>query len=262
MKRFGLLFLVLFCGFGSVYFVELAQAGYWGAWFGVAVCISFGLGLIYYLLAGFAVVSVIVRTLLTVVPVGALAAAIILIIMSLLTVDINLQRALIAATVVASGWVVTFVTGEWRALNQEQERRRDIIQAAIVEVELIADHGRLADWNASMTKIKDSFFADRRYQVFIYYGHQFVTLRRLVEQVEILQKHQIRPVMDLFQILDRLERMEARISDAAYATLPWERREAGVLRFLELQSKVPDLADNAVEALKNGPFFGVLPKSR
>ncbi len=261
MNRPASLFLVIGSICAALFFGDLAREGLWYGWVGGGVSLIAGTGLLYYLMAGFAVLSVMGRTLLALLPIALLAGTIIATILSLTDLSASVQRALIAATVVAAGWVVTFVTREWRAVSAERERRRDIIQATIVEVELISDHGQLADWEASIQAIKDAFYANRGYRVFIYYGHQFGTLRRLVSQIEILQKHQIRPVMDLFQILDRLERMEARISEPAYAELPWDRREAGVVRFLRLQSQVPELAQEAVKSLKDGPFFGWLPRA-
>lgn len=216
----------------------------------------------YYLLSGMSVLAVFVRAILALVPIGGAAALILLQFVNSDWLDDGETRALIAATVVAAGWIVAFVTGEWRQANAEQERRRDMIRAAITEIELIASFGQRADWDDLITRTEKNFHLDRRYSVFIFYGHQFSTLKRLVEQVEILAKHQIRPTMDFFQLLDRLERMESKMSSDAFRDLPWERRQEAVIRYLRMQSEVPNVALQATKALKDRPFHGILRRMK
>ncbi len=227
----------------------------WMLW---AVPVLMGLAWLYFYLAGVSVLAVFLRAFLALFPVGFVAAGLIFLVTQIEGLADAEVRAIIAATVVAAGWVVGFVTTEWRAATQEQERRRDIVKAALTEIELIVTHGDSANWADVIQETQDSFFKDRRYHVFVYYGHQFGTLRRLVGQIEILREDQIRPVMDFFQLLDRLERMELRMATAEYAALPSERREAGVVRYLNMQSAVPKVGRKAADALKAQTFQGWL----
>lgn len=217
-----------------------------------------GFGALYYLLSGLAVAAVFVRAALAFVPIAGVAGGLIYWLVKVEWLEQEEERALIAATVVAAGWVVAFVTGELRQVNQEQERRRDIIRAALAEIDLIVDWAAPIDWTRAIEDMKDNFFKNRSYQVFVFYGHQFGTLQRLTSQIEILSKPQIMPVTEFFQLLDRMERMEARMGEDAFANLHWERRQQAVIRYLELQAKVSGAGRIAADALRNRPFHGLL----
>lgn len=227
---------------------------------GQGAAVAATVGGAYCLLLGFSTAAIFARAALALVPIGGLAVALILSLDQIDGLGGVDRRALIAAIVVAAGWVVGFVTAEMRRVGQEQERRRDLIRAVISEVELIASHGRKNDWQASIGAVEAEFQKDRRYQAFIFYGHNFATLRRLVDQIEVLRWRQIRSVMDLYQLLDRLDRMEDRIASDAFRALPWDRRQAGLVRFLTLQSQVPSIADDALMSLRDGPFNGLMGK--
>lgn len=214
--------------------------------------------LIYYAFAGVSVLAIFLRALLAFMPVAGLAGGLIFWLIQADILEDAEERALIAAIVVAAGWVVAFVTGEMRQVNQEQERRRDMIRAALEEIDLILEWAKPVEWDKAQTQMRQNFFNDRRYAVFVAYGHQFGTLKRLTDQIEILSQHQIQDVMGFFQLLDRLERMEARMSEATFQNLPWQRRETAVLRYLELQSQVYDTGLKAYNSLNDSPFQGLV----
>ncbi len=225
----------------------------WASW---AILILLGLAWLYYGLAGVSVLAVFLRAILALLPIGLVAAGLIFLVTQIDGLGDTETRAIIAAIVVAAGWVVGFVTTEWRTATQEQERRRDMVKAALTEVELIVSHGERADWDAVIRETKEAFYKDKRYQAFVYYGHQFGTLRRLVEQIEILHETQIRAVMDFFQLLDRLDRMEERMATQEFAKLTSERREAGLIRYLKMQRAVPKVGRKAADALRAQTFQG------
>ena len=230
--------------------------GQWG--FGGLAAVSAGLAifLLYYLLFGFKLASVLVRTGMALVPVGGLSFALIYGVLQIPGLDPDVTRALIAAVIVAAGWVVGYLTSEWRRVGNEQERRRDLIRAAISELELIIKHMKTADWDQAITDAEVNFAKSARYDVFVFYGHEYSTLKRLVDQVEVLSWAQIEPVMDLYQVLDRLDRMEAKMELESFRALPKQRREAALVRYLKLNALVLDLAQAAVDALRDGPFRG------
>lgn len=226
---------------------------------GLAVlCWVTALGWLYYLLAGVGVLAVFLRAMLALLPVASFGFGLIYLVLKYAGLDAGEEKAVIAAIVVATGWVVGFVTAELRAANQEQERRRDMIRAALTEVELIVELSRSVNWDTRIELVKDQFFKDSRYQVVVMYGHQFETLRRLTGQIEILSKHQIRPVMDFFQLLDRLERIEDKISSETFHALPPQRREVQIIRYHRMQAALAEVGDKAANALKDRPFHGWL----
>ncbi|KIC43277.1 hypothetical protein RA27_08330 [Ruegeria sp. ANG-R] len=214
------------------------------------------LGCVYYLLAGMSLVTIFLRALLALLPVAALAALIVAQITESTLFDDGETRALIAAVAVAAGWVVTFVTAEMRQTNQEQERRRDMIRAVLAEIDLIVDWSRPINWDEAEQDMRQNFHNDPRYSVFVAYGHQFGALKRLTGQIEILRDDQIMPVTDFFQLLDRLETMETRMSEERFSALNWERRQATIIRYLKLQEKVAPTGKKAADVLRKAPFRG------
>lgn len=169
-------------------------------------------------------------------------------------------RAIIAGAVVAAGWVAAFITGEMRRVDQEIERRGDIIRAVMSEIDLIVEFSRKADWAQSKEEAEANFFKDQRFVPFVIYKHQYGTLRRLVDQIEILEKNQIRPVLDAFQLLDRLDQIQERMQSETFAKLEWERRRSIFLRYLTLNEELTDVGSKALNALEDKPFHGVLRK--
>lgn len=243
--------------------VCLVGGALWGVsagapiWLPALLCMG-ALGCFYFALAGMAIVAIFLRAALALLPIGILAGAIIYGIVQADILGDAETRAVVAAVVVAAGWVVAFVTGELRQTNLEQERRRDVVRAALVEVQQIIAATSPTDWDKVEEHTKREFFNDRRYEVFVMYSQQFKVLTRLVDQIEILRKGQIERVMALFQLLDRLSEMETRFDMDAFKALPWERRQDAVLRYIKLQRQVPAAAVKAEDALKDAPFWGWL----
>jgi hypothetical protein len=250
-------------GIVALILVSVAVIQFWpegSPWrFGLAgLCGLLALGWTYYLMTGLSVLAVFMRAFLATLPVGFVAVGVIWGVLQIEGTDQDVIRAIIAAVVVAAGWVVGFVSTEWRRVGQDQEKRRDMVKAALTEIELIVHHVQKQDWDALIEETRAAFFNDSRYHVFIYYGHQFGTTRRLIEQIEILDAGQIRSVMDFFQLLDRLERMEARIASDEFIKLPVARREAGIVRYLKMQRAIPKVGERAADALRIERFQGWL----
>ena len=174
-------------------------------------------------------------------------------------VEINLtnfrvQQALVAGLVVASGWLITFLLREMSVLLDTNERRRDMIRAVRAEVELIKHFAEKVNWEEAMDAIRAAYAADPDYPPFVAYGRQFAVLRRLVDEIEILDtEDQIRAVIDMFQLLDRLEQLEGRFSEVRFASLSQERRCEAVIRYHKMQQVLPSVADRVLLLLpRNG----------
>lgn len=261
MRHWALLLLIFAFSAGGIG-VLIEGAG--AQWSVVLSGVSFAIALLfaYYLLLGLSMAAVLLRALFSLVPIGLLAGGVIFLVLQSDAFAERETQALIAAIVVAAGWVVTYLTGEWRRVGAEQERRRDLIEATITELELISVFGRTADWDQVIADTRKAFRMNARYDVFVFYGNQFDTLKRLVSQIEVLEWRQISPVLQVYQALDRLERMEERMHTEGFKNLPKQRREDGAIRYLKVSADIPNSAENAVKALKDGPFQGLLKRLR
>lgn len=215
----------------------------------------------YYLLDGLEPLLTLIRAVLVLLPIGGLAT---LLIGALVASEVfpssehRTLQALIAGIVVAAGWVTTFVTGEWRRMTMERERRGDMIVATRDEIALIKKFNERADWPGIRQEISDQYRKDSRYQAFIAYGPEYSTLKRLVEQVEILRQDQIEAVKSLYQLLDRIDQTHAAIHSDDFKTLPADRREKTVMRYLSLYESVSVTAEKALSVLSDEPYPGLL----
>lgn len=212
--------------------------------------------IVYFLLFGTELAKVFIRAIAVFVPIAALTGFLITRLPNIGALSELSTDALTAGIIVAAGWVVTFVTGEWRRVSAEQDRRRDIIRACMSELELIIEHNEKPDWRARIQTLKNQYRVTKGYRAFIYYGHNYETLKRLALEIEILRWEQIPDVMNVIQLLDRLDRMQIRICSDEFAALPAKRQSDAVERYLRLHSELTQEAQKALKALKNGPYRG------
>jgi hypothetical protein len=179
--------------------------------------------------------------------------AALVIFLSLIKVDlanVRVQQALVAGIVVSSGWLMTFLLREASVLLDRRERRRDMIRAVRAEVELIKYFAEKMDWDEAMRDIRAAYDEDPDYKPLIAYGRQFAVMRRLVAEIEILDTEpQIRAVIDMYQLLDRLEQLEQRISDAEFSQISTDRRVEAVIRYLKMQQALPEVANRVLSQL-------------
>jgi hypothetical protein len=213
---------------------------------------------VYYAVSGPSVVMIFLRAVFALVPVGTVTGFLVLLVLQWDWLTDSSRRALASAVVVAGGWVVAFIIGEWRRVTAERERRSDLAIAAIAEISIIERQAKAVDWNDVIDRVTREFKKRARYRAFITYGHEYSTLSRVMEQVEILEEHQIEAVVWLFQLLSRIDRMEEHIMGETFHSLPMVRRKEGLVRFLKLHAAVGDAAESANTALKNGRFQGYL----
>ena len=170
----------------------------------------------------------------------------------------KLTPALLAGIAVSLGWIAGPLTQELRRSDEQEERRRDMIEACANEVWLIAKFAANLNIEVVIQQMQRSFARDNSYRVFVLYQREFGTLRRLVEQIEILRKDQIDPVMSFFQLMSRLDQIEGKLNSEQFCTLPRPRRENAVVMYYRILETVPADSLRVLEALDRPEYAAKL----
>ncbi|MEO0358097.1 MAG: hypothetical protein AAF386_07340 [Pseudomonadota bacterium] len=211
----------------------------------------------YFILAGSHIVLVFVRAGMALVPIAGATGLLVQRLLDI-KVDDGIKRALIAAVIVAAGWIVGFVTRELQRTSERNERQADLIRALSNEIEVIVALNARVDWEERVEGLAQEFQKDMRYQTFILYDHQATILNRVVAQVEVLTDSQIPPVMAFFQLVDRLQQLADRMRTDDFKSLPGDRRRDIAILYHRLQAKLVTQGNDTLTALKIKPHLGLL----
>ena len=200
--------------------------------------------------AGSRVLALARMVLLVLIPLVGIGILLIITVVSFVPVaegTTNFIPALIAGIAVSLGWIAGPIAQELRRSDEREERRRDMVEASAQEIWLIAKFAANLDTDAAIQAIKKALARDNRYEVMVLYRREYRVLSRLVDQIEILRKEQIDPVMSLFQLLTRLDQIEDQMGSEAFKKLPRPRREAAVERYYRMMATLPK---DSVETLR------------
>src|SRR5690606_38142922 len=150
--------------------------------------------ILYGMVSGLAVLFVVWRAALALIPVGALAGGVIYLVWGHLGDDDELLKALIAGIVVAGGWVAGFVTQELRRADGRDERCDDLMAALEVEIGFVVKKSRAANWAKEQERLAEEFRRDSDYVPYIHLRLPTEALDRIMANVEILPKSHIESV--------------------------------------------------------------------
>lgn len=172
----------------------------------------------------------------------------------------RISPALLAGIAVSLGWIAGPLTQELRRSDEREERRRDMIEASANEIWLIAKFAANLNVETVLEEFRRSFARDNSYKVFVLFRREFSTLKRLVEQIEILRKDQIDPVMSFFQLIARLDQIEERMNSDEFHKLPRPRREAAVRLYYRIFATIPAESLIILKALDRPEYASKLEK--
>lgn len=225
-------------------------------WGGLAVALLTATGCVYYLFEGGATLRVITRAVVALLPVALGVFLLTLVIHR--GDDPPESRIMIAAVVVAGGWVVGLITQELRRVDEREEKRRDLIKALKAEINLIADINRKVDWKDAEEKARRDFASDANFVPFLVFLHDTDILRRVVDEIDLLDGDQIQDVYDFFHLMDKIRQVAVRLESDAYRDMNVERRLDVFLRLLRLHDVIVETGEKALEALNNDRFRGLV----
>ncbi|MBE9637829.1 hypothetical protein [Salipiger mangrovisoli] len=166
----------------------------------------------------------------------------------------KITPAIIAGIAVSLGWIAGPLAQELRRNDEREERRRDMIEASANEIWLIAKFASNLDCKAAIQEISEAFEKDESYEVFVFFRRDYGTLKRLIEQIEILQKQQIGPMLGLYQRLNQLDQMEENMASDRFRLLSRVRREKAVKVYYRVLDGIPEEAVVALHALDRGEY--------
>lgn len=223
---------------------------------GLGATLSAATACLFYWLAGGGTLFVISRAIIALLPVGLIAFFLTSIISR--GEDPTENRIMIAAVVVSGGWVVGLITQELRRFDERDEKRRDLIKALTAEIQAIIDLNRKFDWQDAVTKAKHDFAEDQDFLPFLVYLHETDVLRRVVNEIDLLHRDQIREVYAFFHLMDKIRQIAVRLDGETYRLLAAERRLDVYTRLLKMHGAVVETGETALEALKKQRFSGVI----
>jgi hypothetical protein len=216
----------------------------------------------YVLVAGLPVGFVIWRAMLALIPVGALAGVLIVLVKRAGATEGDLGKALVAAIVVGAGWVAGFVTQELRRTDERDELREDLVTALEVEIAFMVKRGRKVDWTVEIARARENFRTDPAYQPYVHLRLQAVALTRILERIELLSRAQIESVTAYSHLIDEVRQLTDRIETRPYARLDAARREKVFVFWLDLQSRIAAAGEGALNDLRVKPYRGLIRRPR
>lgn len=252
MRRDGYIILAILIGLVGLMVATDPGGGPALRWSGGAVAAA-TFALTVYLIAIPEVLRTILRrAMLVLLPVFVAVATIIVVLVRLEGLEDGARNAIIAGTIVMSGWVVTFLTHELRLATERERRRADLIEALSAEAKKIRKDAGKLDAEAAIGTIRTNFESDPNYQPFVFYGHNFETFKKVMSEIEVLPFDQIETVVNFYQLMDRLERMETVLGSEAFSKLPSMRKEDGLVRFMRLHGQVASEAEKVISLSASG----------
>ncbi|MEM9394180.1 MAG: hypothetical protein AAGA38_10000 [Pseudomonadota bacterium] len=225
-------------------------------WGGAGLALLVVMGCLYYWLSGAGTVFVISRAFIALLPVVFVAFFLTLFIAQ--GPDPTENRIMIAAVVVAGGWVVGFITQELRRLDEREERRRDLTKALIAEVQAIVELNSAYDWENAIADAEINFTRDQDYVPFLVFLHETEVLRRVVNEVELLRRDQIRDVYAFFHLMDKIRQIAVRLDTATYGKLATVRRKDIFIRLLKMHGNIVETGEKALLSLQRDAFNGLV----
>lgn len=219
---------------------------------------------IYVWIAGPIVAFVLWRAFLALVPVGAVATGFIYALLSIDSFDLDdrILAGLIAAIVVAAGWIVGFVTQELRRNDERDELRGDLVEALEVEIAFMIARGDKVDWSHEVQRAKAAFFKDSRYVPYVHLRLPAEALGKIQENIELLHKDQIEAVSAYAHLVNETRQLTTRISDPSYASLDPKRREQVFVFWLGLQERLSAAGSDALDALATKAPRGLIRRPK
>jgi len=172
--------------------------------------------------------------------------------------DTTIRQALIAATIIAAGWLVTFLIQEYRRESEDAERRDDVRRAIRTEIELHYIDVHDTDWKALRQRLEQEFFKDARYVPFAPRRNRDRFLAAALDRVELLSEDQIVHVMRYYELAERLELMNEDIRSQTFKNLQTSRRKSFATRFLTLEETCMTYALKAIKSLSHPTYYEAL----
>jgi hypothetical protein len=169
--------------------------------------------------------------------------------------DVKIRQALIAAIVVAAGWLVTFLVQEYRLESERERKRMDVQKAVRTEIELHYLDVYDTDWGQLCLRMEAEFFKDSRYTPFVPRRDRDRFLSDSLDRIELLSDNQIVQVMRYYELAERLELMNEDIRSDRYREMPVAKRQSFALRLLELEETCMRYALQAIECLASRRYF-------
>lgn len=205
------------------------------------------------------VMQVFARAVTAIVPIGGVAIGLVVLIQPYFGDNEETFRIVAGAVVIASGWVVGFVTSELRRVDEREERRRDLTIALIAEIRVLVKLHSKPDWADMVAEAQAEFDAEIAAQdagedhpphlPFVSFIYKTTVLRRVIDEIEALDEDQIDDVYMFFDLIERIQQVAERLDTEGYKTLSPERRKTVYVGLLKMHGTVVQAGERTLNAL-------------
>lgn len=221
----------------------LAALGYGAAWGGVSLTIAgiFGPAFfiaLYFVWAGPLLSGVFLRVLAALIPLVGLAALVILWIVKGLSDAVGVKTALITGTVIAAGWIATWLAAEYRRDRDRDQTRREVLYALRSEIFTAFQTLDSIDWRQNaeeiQDKIRDGGDCERtRYHPFVGTESPPIVFQAVSGAINLLPEGTLEPVLRFYSALNDLATLGADMRSDTFAGLDAKRRIGGHVRLTD-----------------------------
>jgi hypothetical protein len=194
-------------------------------------------------------VAVLLRLLAIALPVGLVFSAPIAFVVNSNPIPDTLRPALIAALVVVSGWVVTFLFQE---LGRSQDQT-DLMLALRAEIHVIRGQVDPNETRDYLERLRADFSTARAsgedHRPFVTMPPDATVFEGVVGQITRLPSDTVDEVIQVYSLLSDIRVFANDLRSTEFSALPMDRREIALCDFFETRIVLSELADTALRSL-------------
>jgi len=177
------------------------------------------------------------------------------------SIDVRVRQAMIAGSVVASGWVITFLLQEYRFYRERSERVNDMQRAIYAEIRACLDGQLKRDdlqkyGNEMIARMRDAADEEETYIPLIPSETNNIVFISIISEVYVLPTASIDPVVLYYSQLAAIDALISDLRSEAFEKLSPDRRIAMYRDYISLKVEAIRLGEDALLGIENVARYG------
>ncbi len=183
------------------------------------------------------------------------------------SIDVRVRQAMIAGSVVAAGWIITFLLQEYRFYRERRERRNDLQRALYAEIRACLDgqlrRDNLESYGSEMVaRMQDAADEGEDYIPFIPHETNDIVFKAIISDVHVLPIASIDPIVLYYAQLAAIDALIADLRSEAFTKLDVDRRIAMYRDYISLKREALRLGEDALKGMENVERYGARRASK
>lgn len=176
-------------------------------------------------------------------------------------IEVRVLQALIAASALALGWIVTFLLQEYRAHRQRHDRMNDVQKALYAEIRACLEGQLKRDdlerhGSEMVARMRDAADEQTRYIPLIPSERNDMIFKAIVGEIHILPRISIDPVVVYYSQLAAIDAIIEDLRSEAFATLHVDRQIRMYQDYISLKKEAITLGEQALDVMERVSRFG------